>query len=206
MRACLASLVGLVDDGPRPLRVVGEPGLGPAEVHGQGHQPLLGAVVQVPLDTAALGVRGADRLGPAAFELADPAGHVRLAAGADQVAGDRDVGGGQSPRHRRRHGEQDEPGRHRHRHQPAGAGKPASRCQFSRISSQPNSGSPSMATANDQTAITMSASARLSGRRISAYGGVAPCLTRRQQPPHPSQRRAPGLRSAGGAGIRSRPG
>ena len=51
---------------------VGERGAGHAEVHGQRDQPLLGAVVQVALDAAALGVGRGDELGPAAGQRLDP--------------------------------------------------------------------------------------------------------------------------------------
>ena len=51
---------------------VGEVGPGHAQVHGQGDQPLLGAVVQVAFDPAALGVGGGHDLGPAAGQRLDP--------------------------------------------------------------------------------------------------------------------------------------
>jgi hypothetical protein len=46
------------------LRVVGQQVPGEAQVDGQRHQVLLGAVVQVPLDLAALGVGGGHDAGP----------------------------------------------------------------------------------------------------------------------------------------------
>ena len=56
----LGLLVRLADDGGGGLRVGLELGPGPAELHGQGDQPLLGAVVQVTLDPAAFCLGGVD--------------------------------------------------------------------------------------------------------------------------------------------------
>jgi hypothetical protein len=61
--------------GDRPahgFRRVGETLPGHAEVHGQGDQPLLRAVVQIPFDPAALGVGRGDGVGPAAGQRLDP--------------------------------------------------------------------------------------------------------------------------------------
>ena len=52
--------------------VVAEGRAGHAQVHGQRHQPLLGAVVQVALDAAALGVGRGDDVGPAAGQRLHP--------------------------------------------------------------------------------------------------------------------------------------
>ena len=59
----LGLLVGLGDDLVR-LRRVGVFGAGHAQPHREGDQPLLGAVVQVPLQPAPLGVGGVDHAGP----------------------------------------------------------------------------------------------------------------------------------------------
>ena len=101
---------------PGALRVGGEPGLGPAQVHGQGDQPLLGAVVQVALDPAALGVGGVDHPGPAALELADPGGQLRAAAaGPDHPPGEGSVQRGHALGHARRGQQQDQADRRRDR-------------------------------------------------------------------------------------------
>ena len=58
------------------LDVVGEPRLGPAQLHGQRHQPLLGAIVQVTLDPLALRLGRVHDPFPAALQLGDPGGQV----------------------------------------------------------------------------------------------------------------------------------
>ena len=67
----LGLLVGLRDG---LVRFLDGLGLGPghAQVHGQGDQPLLGAVVQVPLQSAPLGVGGVDHAGPGLGETLHP--------------------------------------------------------------------------------------------------------------------------------------
>ncbi len=60
LRAALASSWASATRGLAPLGVVVEALPGGAEVHGQGDQALLGAVVEVPLDAAALGLGRAD--------------------------------------------------------------------------------------------------------------------------------------------------
>ena len=54
------------------LRVRREPRLGHAERERQRHEPLLGAVVQVALDPAALGVAGGDDAGARVAQAVDP--------------------------------------------------------------------------------------------------------------------------------------
>ena len=65
---CASSITG-----GRLRRQVGEGGPGQAEVHGEGDQPLLGAVVQVALDPPPFGVGGVEHAGPALGEVLDPA-------------------------------------------------------------------------------------------------------------------------------------
>ena len=62
------------------------PGLGPghAQVHGERHQPLLRAVVQVALEAAPLGVRRVDHAGPRLGELLHPVLQLLGAARAEQ--------------------------------------------------------------------------------------------------------------------------
>jgi hypothetical protein len=64
--------VGVVDELAGGLRVLPEPLPGHPEVHGDRHEPLLGAVVEVALDPAALGLDGVDRLDPRLREGLDP--------------------------------------------------------------------------------------------------------------------------------------
>jgi hypothetical protein len=66
---CLLGLVmRLFDDLPGAFRQIGEAGPGHAEIHGQGDQPLLGAVMEIPLEAAALRVRLVHHPGPALHE------------------------------------------------------------------------------------------------------------------------------------------
>src|SRR5258705_54974 len=86
----LGLLVGLLHEGPGGRRVAVELLLGHAEGHGQGHEALLGAVVEVTLDAAPLGVDDVDELLPAGPQLADPGGQggpPRRAAEGDGPAG-----------------------------------------------------------------------------------------------------------------------
>ena len=101
---CAWSMISLA-----AVRVVGEPGLGPAQVHGQRHQPLLRAVVQVPLDPAAFCLGRIHHPGPALLQFGDPLGLVGAATRADQVAGHRDVQAGQPLGQPRGHGQQEQP-------------------------------------------------------------------------------------------------
>ena len=65
----LQALAQLVEDLQRPLRVgLGQPP-GQADVDGQGHQVLLGTVVEVALDLAPGGVRGGHDARPGLLEL-----------------------------------------------------------------------------------------------------------------------------------------
>jgi hypothetical protein len=52
-------------------RVLWSDGLGQAQLHLQGHQLLLGAIVDVALDPAALGVLGLDQPDPGGLEVFD---------------------------------------------------------------------------------------------------------------------------------------
>jgi hypothetical protein len=85
--------VGLADQGGRGGRVGLQLGPGHPEVHGQGDQPLLGAVVEVALDAAALGLGRVDGPVAAGLERLDP-GLELVLAGAQQGLGDGAVGGG----------------------------------------------------------------------------------------------------------------
>ena len=82
--------VRVLDDGPRGLGIVGELSPGPAELHGQGDEPLLGAVVQVALDPQPLSLGRVDDPGPATLKLPDPGGQVG-GGRPEQVAGHRRV-------------------------------------------------------------------------------------------------------------------
>ena len=80
----------IVRVGDRPahgFRRAGEALPGHAEVHGQGDQPLLRAVVQIPLDPAALGVGRGDDVGPAAGQRLDPLRQFLAAARPEQRPG-----------------------------------------------------------------------------------------------------------------------
>ncbi len=86
--------VGLVDQLTGGVEVVAEPGLGPAELHGQRDQPLLRAVVQVTLDPPPLRLGRVDHPLAADLQLGDPGGQVP--ARAEQPAGERAVREGQA--------------------------------------------------------------------------------------------------------------
>ena len=68
--------VRLVEEDPGALGVVAELRLGPAELHRQRDQPLLGAVVQVALDPPPLGLGRVHHPLAADLELGDPGGQV----------------------------------------------------------------------------------------------------------------------------------
>ena len=93
--------VRLVDQGGRGVDVVGEPRLRPAELHRQGDEPLLRAVVQVPLDPRALGLGRVHDPLPADLKLGDPRPQLRVAGRGQQPAGERGVGGPETPGERR---------------------------------------------------------------------------------------------------------
>jgi hypothetical protein len=57
---------------------------GHAQVHGQGHQPLLSTVVQVAFDAAAFGVGRSDQVGAAAGQRLGPLGQLLPAGGPEQ--------------------------------------------------------------------------------------------------------------------------
>ena len=81
---------------------------GLAEVHGQGDQALLGAVVEVALDAAALGLGAVDRRGAAGLELGDPG--LEVAAAASGPSSQRASAGAEAGEHDRRpRGEQGQP-------------------------------------------------------------------------------------------------
>ena len=69
-------LVRLVHQLPGPLGVRVEALARPSEIHRQRHQSLLGAVVQVPLDTEPFRLRTADGSAAAELELIDPPSKV----------------------------------------------------------------------------------------------------------------------------------
>jgi hypothetical protein len=92
-QGALGLLVRLVDQPGGGLRVAAELLPGHAEVHREGHQALLGAVVEVALDTAALVLGGVNGPVSAGLQGGDPGTQLRLAR-AEQSAGDRGVGGG----------------------------------------------------------------------------------------------------------------
>src|SRR5205814_792233 len=70
----LGVLVGFLHEGPGGGGIPVELLLGHPEVHGQGHQPLLGAVVEVALDAAPLRLDDVEELLPAGPQLVDPGG------------------------------------------------------------------------------------------------------------------------------------
>ena len=85
--------VRLVDEGGRGVNVVGELRLRPAELHRQGDEALLRAVVQVTLDPAALGLGRVHDALPADLKLGDPRLELRVARRGQQPAGEGGVGG-----------------------------------------------------------------------------------------------------------------
>jgi hypothetical protein len=92
----LGLLVGLADQGGGRGRVGLQLGPGHAQVHGQGDQPLLGAVVQVTLDAAALGLGPLHGPVAAGLEGLDPGPQLAV-AGPEQGQGERALGGGHGP-------------------------------------------------------------------------------------------------------------
>jgi hypothetical protein len=88
----LGLFVRLADQLGGRLRVGAELLPGHAEVHGEGDQALLGAVVEVALDAAALVLGRVHRPVAAGLQGVDPGAQLRL-AGAEQAPGDGGVGG-----------------------------------------------------------------------------------------------------------------
>lgn len=88
----LGLLMGVDDHLHRLGRHVLEGLAGQAEVHRQRDQPLLGAVVQIPLDPAALGIGRVDHAGPALGQIRHPllelAGPARAEQGPRRAAVD----------------------------------------------------------------------------------------------------------------------
>ena len=69
---CLCLFVSLVHELTCTLRLGIESLPRPSEVHGQRHQALLGAIVEVTLDPMTLRLRAADRRTAAELQLVDP--------------------------------------------------------------------------------------------------------------------------------------
>ena len=87
----LRLLVGLGDERLAALGVGLQALAGGAEVHGQGHEALLGAVVEVPLDAAPLGFGRVDRGHPPGLGLDQLGGQRRVGPGPEQPAPDADL-------------------------------------------------------------------------------------------------------------------
>ena len=83
----LRLLVGLGDQRRAALGVGLEALAGHAEVHGEGDEALLGAVVEVALDAPALGLGAVDGRGPAGLGATDLLAQLVAAAGTEQPAG-----------------------------------------------------------------------------------------------------------------------
>ena len=82
--------------------------LGPAQVHGQRHQPLLCAVVEIPLDPLTVDLDRVDDAGPALGELGDPFVELLGATGTEQRPREEPVEHGRSPDDDRHEREQDQ--------------------------------------------------------------------------------------------------
>ncbi len=80
-------VVGLLDGMPGGFGYVGEVGAGHAQVHREGDQPLLRAVVEVAFDAAAFSVGRGDDVGAASGQCLDPLRQLLTAAGTEQRAG-----------------------------------------------------------------------------------------------------------------------
>jgi len=98
-------------DAAHPLGYLGHGGPGHAEVHRQRHQPLLGTVVQVPLQPAALGVGRVDHALPVAGQRVHPDRQLILAAAGQQPPDGRQVQRGGQLRDPRRGEQQHQPER-----------------------------------------------------------------------------------------------
>jgi hypothetical protein len=83
----LGLLVGVGHQLATALGVLVELVAGLAEPHGQGHQPLLGTVVEIALDAAALGLGAVDRRRPARLQPRDLLAQLVLRTGRQQLAG-----------------------------------------------------------------------------------------------------------------------
>jgi len=84
----LGLVVGLVHQRLRRLGVAGELLPGPSEIHDQGGQPRLGAVVQVAFDPPVVGVVGAHGRGAHGALLGEPGGQLRAGTGTQEAAGE----------------------------------------------------------------------------------------------------------------------
>ena len=195
----------LVRVGDRPqhrLWPFGETCPGHAEVHRQRDQPLLGPVVQVTLDPAALGVGRGDDLGPALGQRLEPEREFLALARSEQRPGQHLVGArhllGEPGR-----GEQQRRGRPHTRAAPAAA----------RLARR--SGSRSRASGASQQAMTRAAAAPVT--IDSSVKGDLPPRTRgqpgadrpwraRRRPAHPREAPRPPRPAAWIAATPSRPG
>ena len=108
----LGLVVGVADQLDRLGRVVAslQPLPGQPEVHGEGHEPLLGAVVEVPLDATALRFRRVHRGLPALGQLLDPLLQLHRPARPQQGPDERPVDGRQPPHHMGGDEQDDQPG------------------------------------------------------------------------------------------------
>jgi hypothetical protein len=109
--------VRLVDEGGRGVNVVGELRLRPAEFHRDGDEPLLRAVVQVPLDPPALGLGRVHHPLPADLKLGDPRLEPRVTRRGQEPAGEGGVGGREPPGERGGREQDQEAGNARQRKQ-----------------------------------------------------------------------------------------
>ena len=119
-------LVGLGDEVLGPF-AVGHPPAGEPEDERHRDEPLLGAVVEVALQAAALGVGGGDDAGARALEVLHAGGELGVGAGAEQGARHGGVHRGQRADRRQRH-ERGE-GAQRHARQRLGEGVDGQRAQ-----------------------------------------------------------------------------
>ena len=113
--------VGAVQDLLHPRRVGPQALLGHTQIHRDGHQALLGAVVQVPLDAAPLRLHGVHGALPGLGQGVDPGaqlGHPDRRVGADGEPREGDVDRAEHPRQERQHEQQQHPAdRHRQQEQ-----------------------------------------------------------------------------------------
>ena len=94
--------------GTHRILAAGEPFLGQAEIHGESDQTLLGAIVEIALDTAQLRGRTLHRRVPALRQLLDPPSQHGLLVRRQQHPQDGLVDGGEQTDERRREIERDE--------------------------------------------------------------------------------------------------